>query len=73
MQGKSQDGKLDALHAFKKELNLDESSGRLEKDKHFTERTIPAGFTSFEGKGGAGDEVSVLYILLKRNPFTYTH
>lgn len=56
IQGKSQDGKLDALHAFKKELNLDESSGRLEKDKLFTERTISAEFTSFEGKGAAGNE-----------------
>ncbi|CAI9598534.1 unnamed protein product, partial [Staurois parvus] len=28
IQGKSQDGKLDALHAFRKERNFDESSGR---------------------------------------------
>ncbi|KAM5165138.1 zinc finger B-box domain-containing protein 1 [Mantella aurantiaca] len=50
IQGKSQDGKLDASHAFRKELNVEESSGRHEKDKHITGRTVSAGFTSFEGK-----------------------
>ncbi|XP_018413281.1 PREDICTED: zinc finger B-box domain-containing protein 1, partial [Nanorana parkeri] len=56
IQGKSQDGKLHALHAFRKELNVDESRGRLEKDKHITGQTISAGFTSFEWKGEVGEE-----------------
>ncbi|XP_071998982.1 zinc finger B-box domain-containing protein 1 isoform X3 [Engystomops pustulosus] len=33
IQEKSQDGKLDISHAFKKELNVDEASGKLVKDK----------------------------------------
>ncbi|XP_072264156.1 zinc finger B-box domain-containing protein 1 isoform X2 [Pyxicephalus adspersus] len=56
IQGKSQDGKLDASHAFRKELNVDESSGRLEKDKTITGRTVSAGITSFEWKGEASEE-----------------
>ncbi|XP_068137052.1 zinc finger B-box domain-containing protein 1 isoform X2 [Hyperolius riggenbachi] len=57
IQGKSQDGKLDAPRAFKKELNVDdESHGNLEKGKNTGGRTFSSEHVSFEGKGNVISE-----------------
>ncbi|XP_077146737.1 zinc finger B-box domain-containing protein 1 isoform X6 [Ranitomeya variabilis] len=55
IQEKSQDGKLDISHAFKKELNVDETSGKAIKDKEIIGRINSTGISSIkETQGDSG-------------------
>ncbi|XP_063772259.1 zinc finger B-box domain-containing protein 1 isoform X2 [Pseudophryne corroboree] len=56
IQGKSQDGKLDA---FRKEVNVDEPSGKLDKGKEITDNMASTGVSSFNEKHSASGEAFI--------------
>lgn len=59
MQEKSQDGKLDISHAVKKELNVDEASRKLVKDKEIVGSTNSSGIYPINETQRASGEVGV--------------
>ncbi|XP_075058181.1 zinc finger B-box domain-containing protein 1 [Mixophyes fleayi] len=66
IQGKSQDGKLDVSHAFRKEVHIDESSEKLGKDKEINGNMASTGVVSFTEKHSASGEA---FISEPRKPY----